>query len=194
MARSRGVVAAWAEAQRRQQRLAEAQWRAQAAAQRELDPHRLAAQAEQNVPSDKRPAADLMDWDPLDFEDLIAALFQQMGYQVVTTERTGDGGVDVLAMDPDPVTGGKLIIQVKRYRHTIPPAHVRDLYGTVMHEGASMGILVATSGFGPGARDFAHGKPIKLISGTELAGLLSRHGMIDQSPPARGRHAATPNR
>jgi hypothetical protein len=34
----------------------------------------------------------------------------------------GDGGVDVRAMDLDPIRGGKLVIQVRRYRSTIPPA------------------------------------------------------------------------
>ena len=79
--------------------------------------------------------ASLLDLDPIDFEDLVAALFKAMGMEVMTTERSGDGGVDVRAMDPDPIRGGKLVIQVKRYRSTIPPAPVRDLYGTMLHEG-----------------------------------------------------------
>lgn len=100
-----------------------------------------------------------------------------MGYEVMTTERTGDGGVDVRAMDPDPIRGGKLIIQVKRYRSAIPPAPVRDLYGTLLHEGAIKGILVTTAEFGPGAREFAAGKPLTLIGGSQLTGLLSRYGI-----------------
>jgi hypothetical protein len=81
----------------------------------------VAASAE---PSDEAsaPSGDLMDMDPVDFEDLVAALFQAMGMQVMTTARSGDGGVDVKAMDPDPIRGGKLVIQVKRYQHTIPPS------------------------------------------------------------------------
>ncbi len=67
----------------------------------------------------------------------MAALFKEMGIEVMTTERSGDGGVDVRAMDPDPIRGGKLVIQVNRYRSTIPPARVRDLYGTMLHEGAT---------------------------------------------------------
>ncbi len=49
--------------------------------------------------------------------------------EVMTTERSGDGDgdVDVRAMDPDPIRGGKLVIQVKRYRSTIPAAPGRDL-------------------------------------------------------------------
>jgi restriction system protein len=115
--------------------------------------------------------------DPIDFEDLVAALFKAMGMEVMTTERSGDGGVDVRAMDPDPIRGGKLVIQVKRYRSTIPPAPVRDLYGTMLHEGATKGILVTTAEFGPSAQEFAAGKPLTLIGGKQLADLLARYGI-----------------
>jgi len=127
----------------------------------------------------------LLELDPIDFEDLVAALFKAMGMEVMTTQRSGDGGVDVRAMDPDPIRGGKLVIQVKRYRSTIPPAPVRDLYGTMLHEGATKGILVTTSEFGPSAQEFAAGKPLTLIGGKQLADLLARHGITSSS----GRYA-----
>jgi restriction system protein len=80
-----------------------------------VHPVRLAAAAGAEPPDDSSAAsADLMNMDPIEFEDLVAALFRAMGMEVMTTERTGDGGVDVRAMDPDPVRGGKLVIQVKR--------------------------------------------------------------------------------
>src|SRR5579871_6707947 len=47
---------------------------------------------------------------------------EAMGMEVMITERSGDGGVEVRAMDPHPIRGGKLVIQLKRYRSTIPPA------------------------------------------------------------------------
>jgi restriction system protein len=53
---------------------------------------------------------------------------------------------------------------------------VRDLYGTILAEGANKGILVTTSSFGPDARDFAKDKPITLITGAELLHLLADHG------------------
>jgi restriction system protein len=42
---------------------------------------------------------------------------------------------------------------------------VRDLYGTMLNEGASKGILVATSSYGPDAYEFAKDKPLELIDG-----------------------------
>ncbi|MFD7866298.1 restriction endonuclease [Streptomyces sp. NPDC059783] len=120
---------------------------------------------------------DLYAMDPLAFEALVAELFRAMGMQAVTTQRSNDGGVDVDALDPTPIRGGKIVVQVKRYSATVPPTAVRDLYGTVQDTGANKGVLVTTSGFGPGSHTFAHGKPLELVSGPELVDLLRRHGL-----------------
>ncbi|MFI9759724.1 restriction endonuclease [Streptomyces sp. NPDC051963] len=125
--------------------------------------------------SDEEP--DLYEMDPIAFESLVADLFRAMGMQAVTTQRSNDGGVDVDALDPTPIRGGKIVVQVKRYRNTVPPTAVRDLFGTVQDVGANKGVLVTTSGFGPGSHTFARGKPLELISGSELVDLLHRHGL-----------------
>lgn len=119
-----------------------------------------------------------MDWE--DFEHLIRELFEQefaqAGGEVKVTQASRDGGVDAIAFDPDPIRGGKIVIQAKRYTNTVGVAAVRDLYGTVMNEGATKGILVTTSDFGPDAYDFATGKPLTLLNGGNLLHLLERHG------------------
>ncbi|GAB3949194.1 restriction endonuclease [Streptomyces sparsus] len=120
---------------------------------------------------------DLYGMDPVAFESLVADLFRAMGMQAVTTQRSNDGGVDVDALDPTPIRGGKIVVQVKRYRNTVPPTAVRDLYGTVQDAGANKGVLVTTSGFGPGSHTFANGKPLELVAGSELVDLLHRHGL-----------------
>ncbi|GGZ38166.1 hypothetical protein GCM10010387_35280 [Streptomyces inusitatus] len=144
---------------------------------------------------------DLLEMDPIAFEGLVAQLFRARGMEAVTTRRSNDGGVDVEAFDPDPISGGRIIVQVKRYRNTVPPSAVRDLYGTVQGSGANKGVLVTTSGFGPGSYTFANGKPMTLISGPELVELLGRHGLPGRlgpagtpatAPAASARAAATP--
>lgn len=45
-----------------------------------------------------------------------------------------------------------------------------------MNEGASRGILVATSDYGPDAYRFASDKPLTLLNGANLLYLLERHG------------------
>lgn len=119
-----------------------------------------------------------MDWQ--DFENLIREVFAQEfnnnGGEVKITQASRDGGVDAVAFDPDPIRGGKIVIQAKRYTNVVGVSAVRDLYGTVMNEGAMKGILVTTSNYGNDAYEFAKGKPLQLLNGANLLSLLEKHG------------------
>lgn len=123
---------------------------------------------------DSRP--NLMDLNPFEFETLVSNLFGKMGLEAKLTRSTKDGGVDAVAFDTRPVIGGKVVIQAKRYKNTVGVSAVRDLYGTMQHEGANKGILVTTSGYGPDAYDFSKDKPIELIDGGGLLYLLDQTG------------------
>jgi restriction system protein len=119
-----------------------------------------------------------MGWE--DFEHLLRELFEKefssSGGEVKVTRASRDGGVDAIAFDPDPIRGGKIVIQAKRYTNTVGVSSVRDLYGTVMNEGATKGILVTTADYGPDAYEFAKNKPITLLNGNHLLFLLEKHG------------------
>jgi restriction system protein len=120
-----------------------------------------------------------MELTPNEFENLITNLFQKMGLETRQTRPSRDGGVDCVAYDPRPILGGKVVIQAKRYKNTVGVSAVRDLFGTVHNEGASKGILVATSGYGQASFEFAEGKPLELLSGSNLLYLLSEHAGIE---------------
>ncbi|MBU1011400.1 MAG: restriction endonuclease [Bacteroidetes bacterium] len=119
-----------------------------------------------------------MHWE--DFEHLIREIFEREfsnnGGEVKVTQTSRDGGVDAVAFDPDPIKGGKIVIQAKRYTNIVGVSAVRDLYGTVLNEGASKGILVTTSDFGSDSYEFAKNKPLTLINGGNLLYLLEKHG------------------
>jgi restriction system protein len=102
-------------------------------------------------------------------------LFEKMGLETRLTQASRDGGVDCVAWDMRPIIGGKVVIQAKRYRHTVGVSAVRDLYGTMMNEGAAKGILVTTSGYGDTAYEFAKNKPIELITGSNLLSMLEEY-------------------
>lgn len=123
---------------------------------------------------DARP--NLMDLTPTEFEALVSNLFTRMGLETKLTRSSRDGGVDAVAFDSRPVLGGKVVIQAKRYRHTVGVSAARDLYGTMLNEGASKGIVVTTSGYGPDAYAFANDKPLELIDGGGLLYLLESIG------------------
>lgn len=119
-----------------------------------------------------------MDWE--EFEHLVREIFEKEfesgGGTVKVTQASADGGVDAIAFDPDPIRGGKIVIQAKRYTNTVRVSAIRDLYGTVMNEGASKGLLVTTSSFGSDSYAFAKDKPLGLINGANLLALLEKHG------------------
>jgi restriction system protein len=119
-----------------------------------------------------------MDWES--FEHLIRELFEKEfatnGSEVRITQASRDGGVDAVMFDPDPIRGGKYVIQAKRYTNVVGVSAVRDLYGTLMNEGAVKGILVTTANYGADSYEFAKDKPITLINGSNLLHMLQKHG------------------
>lgn len=123
-----------------------------------------------------------MSWE--DFEHLIRELFEKEfstnGGEVKVTQSSRDGGVDAVAFDPDPIRGGKIVIQAKRYTNTVGVSAVRDLYGTVLNEGATKGILVTTADYGPDAYNFVQNKPLTLMNGANLLYLLEKHGHMSR--------------
>lgn len=131
---------------------------------------------DENLESEANLAA--MPWD--DFEHLVRQLFEwefgRNGVEVKVTRASRDRGVDAIMFDPDPLRGGKYVLQAKRYTRPVDVAAVRDLYGTVVNEGANRGILVTTSSYGPDSYEFAKDKPISLVDGPNLLNMLSKHG------------------
>jgi restriction system protein len=125
---------------------------------------------------DSRP--NIAELSPSEFESLMTNLFEKMGLETRLTQASRDGGVDCVAWDMRPVIGGKVVIQAKRYKNTVGVSAVRDLFGTMLNEGAAKGILVTTSGFGASAYEFAKNKPIELITGSNLLSVLSEYASI----------------
>ncbi len=130
-----------------------------------------------NVEIDSSTNLASMNWE--DFEHLIREIFEKEfasnGGNVKVTQSSRDGGVDAIAFDPDPIRGGKIVIQAKRYTNIVGVSAVRDLYGTVLNEGATKGILVTTSDYGSDSYKFAKDKPLTLLNGSNLLHLLEKH-------------------
>jgi restriction system protein len=133
-----------------------------------------------NVLEEFDPSQNLatMAWEEFEvlIRDLIQKEFSGEGAKVEVTRASRDAGVDAIAFDEDPIRGGKFVIQAKRYNNLVPLSAVRDLYGTVMNEGAVKGILVTTSYYGPDAISFVKNKPLTLINGEQLLYMFQKHG------------------
>lgn len=145
---------------------------------------------------DGRPV--LLRLSPVEFEHLVRQLFEAMGMRSWVTQASGDGGVDAVAVNADPIMGGVCIVQAKRYRKVVPPDAVRALAGVMDDKRAGRGVLVTTSWFGRATHEFAarHGR-IQLIEGGQLKHLLAEHlglqvtvGPLDRPIPKQRRPAA----
>jgi restriction endonuclease Mrr len=114
-----------------------------------------------------------------EFEKLVLRLVKEMGFEARTTRATGDGGVDIIALNKQPFLEGKYIIQCKRHTANIGEPALRDLYGTATSERANKGVLVTTSEFTASAINFAKGKQLELIDGRKLKTLLNKYDIIN---------------
>jgi restriction system protein len=146
----------------------------------QLDRQEERFEGEYEVASKLSAGANLaaMPWE--DFEHLVRELFEREfggeGAEVRVTRADWDGGVDAVVFDPHPIRGGKIVIQAKRYTNTVSVSAVRDLFGTVLNEGAIKGVLVTTADYGPDAYSFAKDKPLTLLNGNNLLHMLQKHG------------------
>jgi hypothetical protein len=100
---------------------------------------------------------------PRRFEELIAEIFTQFGYEVRLTPETRDGGFDVSAIRRAEVDL-RILIECKRYT---PPRKVsrpvvQQLYGVLRHENATKGIIATTATFSTDAKAFCAEHPWRL--------------------------------
>ena len=136
--------------------------------------------------------------DPREFELQVAQALQARGLSVEVTGGAGDEGVDIIARDPAPVTGGTYLVQCKRYApdRKVGVAEVRELYGALQEKRASKGILATTASFTTPAVRFAEDKPLELLDGAQLAAFMGAHAPAPSAahaPAPSGAHAPAPD-
>jgi hypothetical protein len=109
------------------------------------------------------------------FEQLVGRLYEKMGYVVKVTSYSRDHGIDVEARRV--AAGSKyeyLAIQCKHYpNRSVSEGTIRELYGVVQNDPKiTKGILVTSGDISLPAQRYAYGKPLELINGDYLHGLL----------------------
>jgi HJR/Mrr/RecB family endonuclease len=111
-----------------------------------------------------RQPSDLYTLAPRRFEELIAELLEDMGWEVSLTKATRDGGRDILAFLSTDVGRFLCLVEAKRYAAKRPVGIelVRSLYGALCDEQANSALLVTTSYFSADAREFQRRHTYKL--------------------------------
>jgi len=114
-----------------------------------------------------------MDWG--EFEELIARLLAEMGFEdIEMTRRSGDGGIDVRGtLVVGDVIRTRMAVQVKKWKRNVQAPVVQQVRGSLgTHE---QGLIITTSDFSPGARKEAarpDAVPVALMNGEQLVMLL----------------------
>lgn len=120
---------------------------------------------------------DLTKLDAQKFEQLVGRLYEKMGYVVKVTSYSRDHGIDVEARR---VAAGSryecLAIQCKHYpNRTVSEEKIRELYGVVQNDDKiTKGVLITSGDFSIHAQRYANNKPLELINGSMLQGLINK--------------------
>ncbi|WP_106917105.1 restriction endonuclease [Chryseobacterium aurantiacum] len=90
------------------------------------------------------------------FEELVAELFVQEGYEVELTKSTVDGGKDIYAAKTTVFGQFLYVVECKKYspENKVGVNVLRSLYGVVQNEKVTSGIIVTSSYFTKNARNF----------------------------------------
>ncbi len=116
---------------------------------------------------------------PRKFEELVAAVFRQSGFDVELTPETRDGGVDIIAVRHDSLVGNEMhLIECKRYlpHNTVGIGVVQRLLGVVEQHRATKGVVMTTSSFSKDAKLVAASTchRLELNEYHQISGWLSR--------------------
>jgi restriction system protein len=112
-----------------------------------------------------------------EFEELIGLLLARIGFDVLVTTPTADGGIDLTGVL---VIGGvietRMVVQAKHWAHNVQAPIVQQVRGALgAHD---LGLIIATSDFSKGAREEASKpdrQPVALMAGDDLVSLLVEH-------------------
>lgn len=127
------------------------------------------------------PAASMS---PEAFEELVATLYQAMGFSTRLTPSSHDRGVDVIARRETATGVEKLAIQCKRQQRSVGRPVLQQLLGVISSDPSySRGVLVTTAAFTREATGFAgaNGR-LELVNGASLQTLLGRYGIPRSAP------------
>ena len=92
---------------------------------------------------------------PRKFEELVASVFRNNGFDVELTPETRDGGVDIVAVKKTGFAGNTLhLVECKRYLpdNKVGIGVVQRMLGVVEQHQATQGIIVTTSSFSRDAK------------------------------------------
>ena len=106
-----------------------------------------------------------------ELEDQVTQLFEHIGMKTRVTQKSSDGGVDVIATHKNTT----FIIQCKGWEGKVGVKETRELAGVIATEyPESCGIMIGTNGFTKSARAFGANADLRFWDSNSLASFASR--------------------
>ena len=120
--------------------------------------------------------------DPYAFEEYVASVFRDLGYEATVTPSSHDGGIDI-HMRKDTVI---YVAEVKLYAqgNNIGREKIQKLHSAMIDRHANKAIFVTTSAFSAPAAEYANKYNIDMINGNALLQLIR-----DAAAKKQGNHA-----
>lgn len=135
--------------------------------------HRFIVRANRDGPS----AAALASLGKGEFELLVAALYAKMGFKVIHSGRSRDGGIDVIAEKSEAGQSRRIAVQCKLPdKNPVGVSVVRELLGVALRPTFTSCAVVTSRQFTREARsEFRDDHRVELIDGEALRELLNAH-------------------
>jgi hypothetical protein len=105
-----------------------------------------------------------------DFEKLLMQKFEELGFTVIETPRTGDFGADIIVDTKDET---RFVIQCKRFKSKVNLKAVQEVVGALPHYNGDIGIVITNSGFLSSAIKLAQSNDIELWDNLKLMKFLT---------------------
>lgn len=107
---------------------------------------------------------------PLDYEQFVAEVLRNCGWDASVTKASGDQGIDVIARRE----GKRLVVQCKLYSRPIGNAAVQEVIAGRAFEAADFAAVVSNQSYTPAARQLAAASQVVLIHHDDIPALWDR--------------------
>lgn len=115
-------------------------------------------------------AGDMDSMSGAQFEEMLEAVFRELGYGVKRTGRAGDFGADLVLSR----AGRRIAVQAKRYSSNVGNKAVQEVYASMPGYGAQEGWVVTNSGFTVSAISQAGSCGVRLVDRNQLLDMIIR--------------------
>jgi len=104
-----------------------------------------------------------------EYEEFCKNVLEQYGWQVTVTPKSGDQGVDLIAIAGEM----SICIQCKRYSQPVGNSAVQQAFSGKKHYGGTYAAVVTNAGFTQSARQLAESTEVLLLSTEQFISLIS---------------------